>query len=215
MKPSPNQKTAHQPHLKKVGSRSKWIGCGITALMLGFTGVTMAQAADAAGVFTVAEGASPWSDRVGQWTLTNVPNNIKGAGPLPQGNCGSRSLEVPEKATSILIGVQANDAAKFTEKYAGAKDTGTEIAVKNPEGTTLPYMIFKLENPPAKLDGNGVFNAGLLLLKVESNGAAGTPPAPSATPQPSPSPQAALSGQDGAACRANSFKTKAQAQNRI
>ena len=114
----------------------------------------------------MSEGAFPWFDRVGQWSLTNVPDNLKGSGPLPQGECSHRSLEVPGKPTSIVIGVQVNDVAKFTEKFPAAKITGTQIAVKNPDGISLPYTIFTLPNPPAVIDGEGVFGAGLLLLKI-------------------------------------------------
>ena len=124
------------------------------------------------GVFTVSEGASPWSDRIGQWSLTNVPDELKGSGPLPQGECSSRSLEVPGKPSSITLGVQTNDAAKFTSMFPTAKDTGTQMAVKNPGGTTMPYMIFTLANPPVKIDGAGVFGAGLLLLKIGGGWAA-------------------------------------------
>ena len=156
----------------------------ITALFASIT----ASAGDIGQVFTVSEGASPWFDRVGQWSLTNVPDSLKGSGPLPQGDCGSRSLEVPGKPASITVGVQTNDAAKFTEMLPAAKDTGAQIAVKDSSGNTLPYMIFTVPNPPAKIDGAGVFGAGLLLLKVEA-GATSAGASPAGSPQPSASPE--------------------------
>jgi hypothetical protein len=84
--------------------------------------------------------------------------------------------------------VQTNDAAKFTELLPAAKDTGAQIAVKDPSGDTLPYMIFTVPNPPAKIDGTGVFGAGLLLLKVEA-GAVSAGDSPSVSAQPSASPE--------------------------
>ena len=138
--------------------------CALVALSLCYSAAT--RAADAGGTFTVSEGASPWYDRIGQWSLANVPDGLKGTGPLPQGNCSSRSLEVPGKPKSILLGVQNNDVEKFTAKFPAAKDTGDQIAVRDTSGTVLPYRIFLLKDPPAAIDGAGVYGAGLLLLKL-------------------------------------------------
>ena len=134
--------------------------------VLSFCHPPATRAADAGGTYTVAEGASPWYDRIGQWSLTNVPDGLKGSGPLPQGNCSSRSLEVPGKQESILLGVQNNDVEKFTAKFPNAKNTGDQIAVRDASGTTLPYTIFLLKNPLSTIDGTGVYGAGLLLLKL-------------------------------------------------
>jgi hypothetical protein len=157
----------------------------ITALFASIT----ASAGDAGQVFTVTEGASPWFDRVGQWSLTNIPDGLKGSGPLPQGDCSSRSLDVPGNPASITVGVQENDVASFTKMLPSAKDTGTQIGVKGSSGDTLNYMIFTVANPPAKIDGAGVFGAGLLLLKIEA-GQAAPSAAPSGSPQPFGSPDA-------------------------
>ena len=54
----------------------------------------------------VQEGAFPWYDRVGNWSLTQVPASLKDTGPLPQESCSSRSLHIPGKPKSILVGVQ-------------------------------------------------------------------------------------------------------------
>lgn len=159
---------------------------GALTMVSPFAPITVC-AADGDHVFTVTEGASPWLDRVGQWALTSVPETLKGSNPLPQGDCSSRSLDVQGKPKSITIGVQTNDVAKFKEKFTTAKETEDQIAVKNPEGVVLPYTIFALPDPPAKIDGAGVFGAGLLLLKMEGGEpAAGASPSGSAAPAASP-----------------------------
>jgi hypothetical protein len=117
--------------------------------------------------YMVQEGAFPWYDRVGNWSLTNVPASLKDTGPLPQGSCSSRSLDIAGSPKSILVAVQNNDTAKFMTKVPGAKATTDTIAVKNSSGTTIDYTIYSVPNPPAKIDGTGVFGAGLILLKVE------------------------------------------------
>ena len=120
----------------------------------------------------VQEGAFPWYDRVGNWSLTKVPASLKDTGPLPQESCSSRSLDIAGKPKSILVGVQNNDIDKFKAKVPDAKATADTIAVKNTGGTTLDYTIFSVPNPPAKIDGTGL-GAGLILLKVESDDAKG------------------------------------------
>ena len=94
-----------------------------------------AKATDAK-TFMVQEGAFPWYDRVGNWSLTQVPASLKDTGPLPQESCSSRSLDIPGKPKSILVGVQNNDIDKFKAKEPDAKVTADTIAVKNTGGTT-------------------------------------------------------------------------------
>ena len=72
--------------------------------------------ADDAKTFTVIEGASPWYDRVGNWSLTKVPDSLNGSGPIPQQSCSSRSLELPGKPKSIVLGVSVGDIAQFEGK---------------------------------------------------------------------------------------------------
>lgn len=124
--------------------------------------------------FMVQEGAFPWYDRAGNWSLTKVPDLLKGTGPLPQGSCSSRSLDIVGKPKSILVAVQNNDVEKFKTKMPDAKATTDTIAVKNTGGTILDYTIFSVPNPPEKIDGSGVYGAGLILLKVESADAKGS-----------------------------------------
>ena len=117
--------------------------------------------------FMVQEGAFPWYDRVGNWSLTKIPASLKDTGPLPQGSCSSRSLDIAGSPKSILVAVQNNDTDKFMTKVPGAKATTDTIAVKNAAGGTIDYTIYSVPNPPAKIDGAGAFGAGLILLKVE------------------------------------------------
>ena len=55
--------------------------------------------------------------------------------------------------------------AKFTEMFPAAKDTGFQIAVRGPQGNTLPYTILSLTHPPAKIDGAGSVRGGLVALE--------------------------------------------------
>ncbi|MDR1280542.1 MAG: hypothetical protein LBK99_06935 [Opitutaceae bacterium] len=117
--------------------------------------------------FTVQEGAFPWYDRA-DWTLTNIPASLKDSGPLPQQNCSSRSLDIPSAPAApaaITLGVCDRDLAEFAKRQPAAKKTADVIAVKNPAGVVLNYIVFTLENPPAHIDGAG-FNAGMMLLKI-------------------------------------------------
>jgi hypothetical protein len=124
-----------------------------------------------AKTFLVQEGAFPWYDRVGNWSLTKIPASLKDTGPVPQESCSSRSLDIPGNPKSVLVAVQNNDIDKFKAKLPDAKATSDTISVKNTGGSVFDYTIFSVPNPPAKIDGGGVFGAGLILLKVESNDA--------------------------------------------
>jgi hypothetical protein len=114
--------------------------------------------------YSVQDGALPWYDRT-NWVLDGVPESLKGQGPLPQQNCGSRALEVPGTPKSIAIGVSDRDVSRFKAKYPAALETGLSVAVKNPSGTRLAYHVLTLPNPPSQL-GGGLL-AGLLLLKMD------------------------------------------------
>ena len=97
--------------------------------------------------FLVQEGAFPWYDRVGNWSLTKVPDSLKGTGPIPQGSCSSRSLDIAGKPKSILVAVQNNDIDKFKAKMADAKATADTIAVKNTGGSDLGLHDFFRSKP--------------------------------------------------------------------
>ena len=144
------------------------------------------------GTFVVQDGAFPWYDRVNNWALANVPESLKGNGPLPQQSCSSRGLELPDTPKTVTIGVSVTDLEKFKQKFPATIETGESIAVKNAGGDNLPYVVVTLSDPPAKIEGNGVFNAGLLLLKLNGTATANTPaPVQPATPPPiAPPPDA-------------------------
>jgi hypothetical protein len=122
-----------------------------------------------AGTFIVSDGAFPWSDRAGIWSLTNVPPSLSGVGPLPQQNCSSRSLEIAGAPPSIVLGVSQNDTTAFEQKFPAAKASGETIGVKNPAGTVITYGIFTYASPPAEIKGTGLFGAGLLLLGFDAS----------------------------------------------
>ena len=71
------------------------------------------------------------------------------------------------------MAVQNNDIDKFKAKVPKAKPTTDTIAIKNAAGVMIDYTIFSVPDPPAKIDGTGVFSAGLMLLKVEGGDAKG------------------------------------------
>jgi hypothetical protein len=130
--------------------------------------------------FFVRNGAFPWYDRVNKWALTDVPPGLEGTGPLPQTNCASRVLDVPDGATTITLGVAKIDLDKFKAKYPAAKETGEAIAVKSPQDTRVDYRVLMFPNPPAQI---GASSAGLLLLKLVASKPAPNVPATNA-PQP-------------------------------
>jgi hypothetical protein len=138
--------------------------------LVGFT-VRVARADDAGApaaapqTYVVQEGAFPWYDRT-NWSLTKVPDSLKGSGPVPQQSCSSRSLVIDGTPKKVLIGVCNNDITAFQTKVPTAKATTDTIAVKNASGTEIDYTVFSLDSPPAKIDGTGVYGAGLMLLKV-------------------------------------------------
>lgn len=148
--------------------------------------------------FMVDDGAAPWHDRAGQWSLIAVPEALKGTGPLPQQSCSSRKLVVPGTPASILVGVQDRDVDGFKKTNPSATDAGMMVSISNGKGTLLPYHIMKLENPPAVVAGGST--GGLLLLglsgeQATATGATATPPVsisgsapviPAAPPQAEP-----------------------------
>ena len=130
--------------------------------------------------FFVRDGAFPWYDRVDRWALTDVPSSLQGIGPLPQTDCTSRVLDVPENTAAVTIGVAKIDLTKFKTKYPTARETGEAIAVKSPQDIRVDYSVLSFPNPPAQI---GKFSAGLLLLKLTTSKSA--PNAPDANaPQP-------------------------------
>ena len=144
------------------------------------------------GTFVVQDGAFPWYDRVNNWALANVPQSLKGTGPLLQQSCSSRGLELPDTPKTVTIGVSVTDLEKFKQKFPATTETGESIAVKNAGGDNLPYVVVTLSDPPAKIEGNGVFNAGLLLLKLDGTATANNPAPvqPAAAPPIAPPPDA-------------------------
>ncbi len=140
-------------------------------------------AQESTGTFMIKAGEFPWSDRVNVWQLAEVPAKLEGNGPLPQQNCGSRSIVVPDQSQYILFGVCTKDVEKFQTLYPEAKVTGDSISVIHPDGTgTLPYTIFKLANPPASM-GDKSLLAGLILLQINDK-----PGKPSDTSPSAPAP---------------------------
>jgi len=146
------------------------------------------SAQDSSATFMVTNGACPWVDRIGTWQLSDVPASLDGNGPLPQQNCGSRSIVVPAETKYVLIGVSMKDVDKFKTDYPAAQPTGDSISVSHADGTaTIPYTVFKLPAPPASV-GDPAFTAGLIILQLNDKPAA-TPaakPAPAAPAAPSP-----------------------------
>jgi hypothetical protein len=171
--------------------------------------------------FIVRDGAFPWHDRAtgtNTWALDSVPEVLKGGGPLPQQNCSSRALDSPGRPRSITIGVSENDVEKFKVQYPGATETGESIAVKNPQGSRIPYRVFTFPNPPAKIGEGAGFVAGLLLLKVEGAASSTAPSstAPSSTTaseanQPSPSTPSAQVSPTAPAAAGSTIATPAAA----
>jgi hypothetical protein len=154
----------------------------VLAVLLSFAlPLPFAAAQDSSATFTVQNGAFPWSDRINGWQLSEVPVSVEDNGPLPQQNCGSRSLTVAGGTSYILLGVSNNDLAKFKSDYPAAQPTGESIAVCHPDGSgTIPYTILRLANPPVTV-GVGGYKAGLLLLQI--NDKTGSP-APASVPLP-------------------------------
>lgn len=125
-----------------------------------------AFAKDTAKTFVIQDGAFPWYDRP-SWVLADVPESLKG-GSLPQQSCASRMLELIGGPTSVTVGVCERDARGFKSAFPNAAETGEKLSIKSANGaTTLSYIVFKLANPPQKIQGNPPFAAGLVLLKVE------------------------------------------------
>ncbi len=122
--------------------------------------------ASTAQTYKVQEGSFPWYDRENVWALTKVPDSLKSNDPVPQQSCSSRSLDIGGSPKSILIGVAEFDVDAFKGKVPTAKATGDTVSIKNSTGTVISYTVFSLDNPPAKIDGTGVYHAGLILLKV-------------------------------------------------
>ncbi len=156
-----------------------------------------AQDASASKTYVPADGAAPWYDRA-DWTLGGVPDSLKGAGPVAQQSCTSRSVVLPSGPAAALIGVYEKDAAAFDALGLQATKTGETFAVKNASGVTLNYGVYRVASPPAKI--GGAFTAGPVLLKVEGGSApppAAAQPSPAApvpAPAPAPAPSAAAPG---------------------
>ena len=120
----------------------------------------------AKGMFVVADGSFPWSDRVGAWALADVPASLAGA-VLPQQNCASRSLNVVGTPAAITLAVSEKDLETFKQIYPTAVETGERISVKHvSKDQVLAYVILKFPNPPKKISGQ--FSSGLILLKIEN-----------------------------------------------
>jgi hypothetical protein len=142
----------------------------------------LAANADEPRTFHVNDGAFPWYDRTtgdATWKLEEVPQTLKGTGPLPQQSCTNRTLEYSGNAASITIGVFEGDVPKLLTLQPKVVATGEGIAVSNPKNSRLKYRVYTLVNPPQSINGKG-FAGGLLLLKVEKT-------APSTEPKDTPS----------------------------
>jgi hypothetical protein len=150
-----------------------------TVALLALLIPTFVSAQDLTKTFMVQNGAAPWFDRVGVWSLDNLPTKLEGMGPLPQQECTSRAINVPGTPTSILLGVSEGDLAAFKTQFPAAYETGDAFAIKNATGTAMPYKALLFPNPPAIIKGG--FNAGLILLKIDpanltnSTGSTGAP----------------------------------------
>ena len=150
----------------RIAASAVMIAATFAALLFGFQAVRADDSSQAAAkTYLIQEGAFPWYDRVGNWSLTKVPDSLKGSGPVAQQSCSSRSLDIDGKPKSVLIAVSNGDVPTFKTKVPDAKQTADTIAVKNAGGTVIDYTIFELANPPARIDGAGVYGAGLMLLK--------------------------------------------------
>ena len=125
----------------------------------------------AAATFKVKDGEFPWSDRVKVWQLAEVPTTLVGNDPLPQQSCASRGIVVPEGAKLIVFAVATSDVEKLKADFPDAKPTGETLSVTHADGTNaIPYTVFKLASPPAKV-GDPAFGAGVILLKTSSDSA--------------------------------------------
>jgi hypothetical protein len=160
-----------------------------TLLVLGFSALAswgFLHADDKSVVpptFMVKDGEYPWSDRVNVWQLAATPASVSGNGPLPQQNCGSHQIVIPNGATSVLVGVATKDVDKFKADFPDAQLTADTISVVHTDGNgALPYNIFKVNKPVSPL-GDKDFLAGLLLLQVNDKPEATTTPSP-ASPVP-------------------------------
>jgi hypothetical protein len=170
---------------KRMSSKVRYFA--VLVLLTLFLPVARAQEK----TFFVRDGAFPWYDRVDKWALTDVPPGLEGTGPLPQANCTSRVLVVPDETAALMLGVAKIDLDKFKAKYPTASETGESIAVKNPQGARVDYRVLSFPKPPAQIGGG--LSAGLLLLKLATSkpvpeipdAKAPTTKAPTAnTPQP-------------------------------
>jgi hypothetical protein len=124
-----------------------------------------------AGTFTVQNGSAPWSDRVGQWALAEVPAKFAGTTPLPQQNCGSRALVVPPGSTSVVVGLNTKDVPAFVAAYPTAVLLPEIFSVQNPKGQSIAYSLVYVPAPPATMKGS--FQSGLVLFAINT-----PPPAP-------------------------------------
>ena len=171
----------------------------LALLLLPTLATAAAQDAAPPQTFTAAEGASPWYDR-SDWTLSGVPDSVKGPAPVPQQSCTSRSIVLSGQPAAIVIGIYEKDLATFEALGLQAAKTGETFSVKNPSGITLAYVVYRVTAPPAKIGGG--FTAGPVLLKIE--GGTGSPataasapspaapaPPPPAVPAPAPAPASA------------------------
>ncbi len=171
---------------------SRPLCAALLALAVLFWRAPLCASADDAKTFTVIEGAAPWFDRVGVWSLTKVPDSLNGSGPIPQQNCSSRALELSGKSKSIVLGVSVGDLAAFEHKFPLAKESGESISVKNTAGTEIAYKVLTLASPPDRIDGAGVFGAGLLLLKLDASAYKPAVAATAAAAKLTPSPAVVL-----------------------
>ncbi len=139
--------------------------------------------------FTVQDGQCPWSDRVGTYTLSDIPDDLRSDTPLPQSSCSARTLSLSGSPDSVTFGLFSGDVPTFMQAYPSAHDTGKSFHVVSSSGTPLTYEVLQLDHPPALLQTSSKpFEAGLILLKVEGGSGASIPPAP--TPAPAPAPAA-------------------------
>jgi hypothetical protein len=122
--------------------------------------------------FQVKSGVWPWHDRVNQWQLVDVPDQLVSDDAIPQQSCGSRGLVFPKGLKAAVVAMNSSDANRLVSKLKiPLRETDLKVTIQSPDGKKrLPYPVFVYPNPPEKLDSKGNARAGLLLLKLSDDG---------------------------------------------
>lgn len=128
------------------------------------------------GQYIVDERAFPWHDRMGRWLMVNVPDAVKGGGPIPRMSCSTRALETPSGVKSVTMGLVKEDLPRARGRYPGLRDTGLTFGIQNPKGgATLTYAVVVFPNPPAEAPFGDLSNAGVIMLRLDGNMGAAPP----------------------------------------